>query len=167
MRQFHSFICFLLLFGVPACAQQTLEERLESLYRNTVPLVQPERLFTWQEDSVKLVVLDIRSAEEYQVSHIPGAHLIDYEDFTSQEVTHLPRDSKVVVYCSVGYRSERIGEKMLELGFEEIHNLYGGIFEWKNRGHQVINLQGQPTDSVHTYNKNWSKWLDKGIKVYD
>ncbi|MDH3709079.1 MAG: rhodanese-like domain-containing protein [Cyclobacteriaceae bacterium] len=167
MRQLHSFIYFLLLFSAPACAQQTLEERLESLYHHTVPLVYPAEFSSWQSGQNNLVVLDIRSAEEYQVSHIPGAQLIDYEEFTSQDVTHLAREGKVVVYCSVGYRSERIGEKMQELGFKEVYNLYGGIFEWKNQGHQVIDPQGQPTDSVHTYNKNWSRWLEKGIKVYD
>jgi 3-mercaptopyruvate sulfurtransferase SseA len=70
------------------------------------------------------------------------------------------------VYCSVGYRSERVGEKLQKLGYQNVYNIYGGIFEWKNEGMQVVNRQNQPTDSVHTYNKNWSKWLLKGVKVY-
>ena len=73
----------------------------------------------------------------------------------------------MVVYCSVGYRSERIGEKMQKMGFENVSNLYGGIFDWKNQGNTVINLNQEPTDSVHTYNRNWSQWLYNGIKVYD
>ena len=35
-----------------------------------------------------------------------------------------------------------------------------------NEGHTVVNQEAQPTDSVHTYNRSWSKWLQKGIKVY-
>jgi hypothetical protein len=70
------------------------------------------------------------------------------------------------VYCSVGYRSERIGEKLLKLGYTDVVNLYGGIFEWKNQGLDVYNSSNYPTDSVHTYNKSWGKWLVKGIKVY-
>jgi predicted sulfurtransferase len=66
----------------------------------------------------------------------------------------------------VGYRSEKVGEKLQELGFQNVKNLYGGIFQWKNEGFEVENSLSMPTDSVHTYNKRWSKWLLKGVRVY-
>ncbi len=154
-------------FFFPACGQQSLEKKLESLYQNTVPLVQPEELENWQLSGKQLVLLDIRSPEEYQVSHLNGAELIDYETFDPGSISHISKSSTVVVYCSVGYRSERVGEKMNELGFQEVYNLYGGIFQWKNQGHPVVNDENQPTDSVHAYNRNWGKYLNKGIKVYD
>ena len=40
----------------------------------------------------------------------------------------------IIVYCSIGVRSEDIGEKLKELGYTKILNLYGGIFDWKNKG---------------------------------
>lgn len=169
MRKVFYLACAMWLCGLPACSQQkqTLEERLKSLYQGTVPLVFPQQFTTWYHEDPELVLLDIRSPEEFEVSHITGAQLIDYDRFKPEDVAHLSRNSKVVVYCSVGYRSERIGEKMQELGFQEVYNLYGGIFNWKNQGNAVINSRGQPTDSVHTYNKNWGQWLERGIKVYD
>jgi len=57
-------------------------------------------------------------------------------------------------------------EELLELGYTNVKNLYGGIFQWKNDGFDVVNNQSMVTDSVHTYNKSWSKWLVKGVKVY-
>ena len=82
-------------------------------------------------------------------------------------VEDLDKDKPVILYCSVGYRSEKIGERLQEMGFTEVYNLYGGIFDWKNKDNPVVNTHQNPTDSVHTYNKNWSKWLTKGVKVYD
>ncbi len=151
---------------LPACGQQTLEKKLEDLYQQTVPLVQPSDLAQWKTNPHSLVLLDIRSADEYQVSHIDGARFIDYDSFQKDDVAHLPKSSRVVVYCSVGYRSERVGEKMQDMGFE-VYNLYGGIFQWKNQGYQVVNNHNQPTDSVHAYNRQWGQWLKNGIKIYD
>jgi len=71
-----------------------------------------------------------------------------------------------VVYCSVGVRSEIIAHRIIEKGYTNVYNLYGGIFEWKNNGFQVMDTLGNTTEKVHTYNKEWSKWLTKGEKVY-
>jgi predicted sulfurtransferase len=74
--------------------------------------------------------------------------------------------ASVVVYCSVGYRSERVGEHLLAMGFKDVKNLYGGIFEWVNNGQAIVDRNGKFTNQVHTYNKSWSKWLEKGIKIF-
>lgn len=155
-------------FGfLPACGQQGLESKLESLYQQTIPLIQPEELEKWNQEGKPLILLDTRSPAEYRVSHIKGAEFVDFETFDTSMISHLPESSTIVIYCSVGYRSERVGEKMKELGFQEVYNLYGGIFNWKNKGHTVVNSQNQPTDSVHAYNRLWGQWLKRGIKVYD
>jgi len=71
-----------------------------------------------------------------------------------------------VVYCSVGYRSERIGEKLLDKGFTNVYNLYGGIFDWINNDYPLVDIADQPIQKVHGYNEDWSKWVCKGEKVY-
>lgn len=154
----------LLLFSFnTACSQMTYDEKLESLYKKTVPLIDAADLSQGQD----AVLLDTRTAEEYNISHLPGAAFVDYDRFRVKDVKHIPKDAEIIVYCSVGYRSERIGEKLLAEGYTNVKNLYGGIFQWKNDGYEVMNANNQPTDSVHTYNKKWSQWLNKGIKVYD
>lgn len=146
----------------------TYDQQLNLLYSNSVPRIQPDTLSKWmQQHSDSLIVLDIRSEEEYAVSHIREARFVDYESFEPSRLADLDTTRKVVVYCSVGYRSERVGEKLGNLGFDEVYNLYGGIFQWKNQGYEVVNPGGNVTDSVHTYNRRWGKWLEKGVKVYE
>ena len=145
-----------------ACGQKTFDEKMQSLYKNTVPLIKADEL---NQKLGTVFVLDTRAPEEYGVSHIEGAKMIDYDHFDIKEVESIPKDAEVIVYCSVGYRSERIGEKLQEAGYENVKNLYGGIFDWKNQDFPTVNTSNQPTDSVHTYNKSWGQWLYKGIKV--
>ena len=149
-----------------AFCQTNYDQKLESIYRHTVPLIHCDSLKTLMKTDPNVVLLDTRSKKEFDVSHISGARFLDYDHFETSEVKNIPKEAHIVVYCSVGYRSERIGEKLLGLGYKKTDNLYGGIFQWKNEGHVVLNSNGQPTDSVHTYNRAWSKWLVKGVKVY-
>ena len=146
-----------------SCAQKTFDEKMESLYKNTVPLIKSTEL----SEKKDVILLDVRSPKEFEVSHIEGAIMIDYDNFKKSDVSKIDKDQEVIVYCSVGYRSERLGERLQKMGFENVKNLYGGIFDWKNQGNNIVNENNLETDSVHTYNKAWSQWLYKGIKVYE
>ena len=163
MKRFGSLLVLLLAVAFTSCGQKTYDEKLESLYRNTVPLIKADEL---REQQSNVVILDTRAEEEFAVSHIEGARFVDYDAFDFAMVNDIPKDQEVIVYCSVGYRSERIGEKLQKAGYTNVKNLYGGIFGWKNEGNEVVRESDIPTDSVHTYNKSWGKWLIKGIKVY-
>jgi len=156
------------LQSLVACGQQTYDQKLKSIYSNTVNLVQPKEVSEKLNDE-NTVLLDTRSAKEYAVSHLPNAKFIDYDRFEIEQLSEIDKDKEIIVYCSVGYRSEKIGEKLKEAGYQNVKNLYGGIFQWKNENFDVVNQEGEVTDSVHTYNKRWGKWLEegKGIKVYE
>jgi rhodanese-related sulfurtransferase len=88
----------------------------------------------------KAVFLDAREPAEYDVSHIAGAVPVGYDHFDLSEVKDIPKDQEIIVYCSVGYRSEKVSEQLLAAGYQKVTNLYGGIFEWKNQGHPVVNV---------------------------
>lgn len=160
----------LLIFS--ACRQTdgdnptTYDRLLRTLYRNTVPVVRPaqlSRMLAEKPDAVLL--LDTRMPVEYNVSHLRNARFVDFNSFEKNTFTDLPRNQTVVVYCSVGYRSERVGEQLKALGFQDVRNLYGGIFQWVNEGHLVYNTQGV-TQDVHPYSPLWSPWLKSGHQVY-
>jgi rhodanese-related sulfurtransferase len=159
-------ILFIFLSIVYCNAQSNYDNKLKSLYRNTVKTIRPKELKALMANGEKIVLLDTRAPEEFHVSHLAGAQFLNYESYSTNDLKKIPANSKIIVYCSVGYRSERVGEKLLKLGYKDVSNIYGGIFEWKNEGLEVVNKQNHPTDSIHTYNKNWSKWLVKGVKVY-
>lgn len=118
-------------------------------------------------DTVNLVMLDARELAEFKVSAIRGAKWVGYEDFTMARVEDVDMSSKILVYCSVGYRSEKIAEKLIEAGFEDVSNLYGGIFEWMNQENQVVDSLDNPVDRIHGFSKVWGIWLNRGEKVYE
>lgn len=157
----------LVLVLIPALQAQTAyDNKLKSLYKNTVPQIDPAEVKRKKEEGKQIIILDTRSPEEYAVSHLPDAKFVDYKRFKTENVEHIDKNAEVVVYCTVGYRSERIGEKLLDMGFTNVKNLYGGIFQWANEEGPLLNKNNQPTDSVHTYSRSWSSWLQRGIKVY-
>lgn len=154
------------LVVLAALGQSDFDKKLKSLYKNTVPLIHTAELVNKISEENKVILLDTRSLEEFQVSHLPNALFLDYDKFNSKSVIPIDKNATIIVYCSVGYRSERIGEKLLMMGYKNVTNLYGGIFDWVNTGETVVNKSEVVTDSVHTYNKDWSRWLTRGVKVY-
>lgn len=139
---------------------------LRALYRNTVPTVQSAALAHELEQPTGPLLLDVRTPAEYRVSHLPGARFVNYATLANEQFVGLDRQRPVVVYCSVGCRSERLGEHLHSLGFTHVSNLYGGLFEWVNEGFLVYNAEGV-TSNVHPYSAFWSPWLKRGTKIYE
>lgn len=163
------FLILLPLVWGLSCSQAQVSEAdfhtmLDDLYAYTVPQVKAAELA--QKNTSSYLLLDTREPEEYAVSHIPGARAVGYDDFDPKSVADLPRDQPLIVYCSVGYRSERIGEQLQQMGFTDVKNLYGGIFDWMQQGQPVVDAAEKPTMNIHTYNRDWSKWAFRGKKVW-
>ncbi len=143
---------------------EDFRKTLNGLYKFSVPLMTTSQA----RDSVlqgDWAVLDARAYKEFAVSRIPGAVWSDYDAFPKCE---LPADKSapILVYCTVGYRSERIGEKLKKMGYSKVYNLDGGIIGWGNQGAPLEDGSGKPTQKVHTYNRSWSRWLTRGTPVY-
>lgn len=162
-------IVFLVLVPMLIHAQQTLdpkfEKKIEGLIDHSVSTISCERL----EQKMKtpnLYLLDARAQKEYEVSHLKGAIWVGYNTFSTENLAAVPKDGIVVVYCSVGYRSEKIGEKLKKMGYARVYNLYGGIFEWMNRSYPIVDSKNETTSKVHAYDQNWGRWLSRGDKVY-
>lgn len=112
------------------------------------------------EKNIKeFVLLDAREKEEFDISRITGARYIGYKKPDFAAVSDVDKDAPVLIYCSIGYRSEKIGKKLKKQGFTNVYNLYGSIFEWVNQGKSIVDSDGVKTKSIHTYNKKWSKWM--------
>lgn len=115
-------------------------------------------------DKGNLVLLDSREKREFEVSHLKGAAWVGYNDFDLARLDSIDTASTIVIYCSVGYRSEKVGEKLKAAGYSNVLNLYGGIFEWVNQSGEVYNTTGE-TDNVHGYDEKWSRFVQKGKVV--
>lgn len=152
-----------LLFSLQLSAQSDIDTLLKEYNDQTVPYIYVQEL---KEDVSKYLVLDTRKREEYLVSHLPNAVWAGEEVDAAFAKAYPNKSQPIVVYCSVGVRSEDFGERLMELGYTNVQNLYGSIFAWKDKGYSLNNRDEKMTDSVHVYSRQWGKYLSTGIKVH-
>ncbi len=157
----------LIIIGFSKAHSQSIAHLLQKYNSHDIAYISVEEL-KMMRSNPSLLVVDAREREEYNVSHIKNAQLIGYNHFSIDEFSHTFKDKSapIVVYCSVGIRSEDISEKLKKAGYKNVQNLYGGIFAWKNKGYDVFNSENVKTDKVHTFSKNWAKYLKNGQAVY-
>lgn len=143
----------------PVLIEKKFDKKLSGLLSFKVPLIGVDELKAKQNE---VKIFDAREKEEYEVSHIPGAVFLGNDHFDEKSLQGISKNTPIVLYCSVGYRSEKIGERLQKLGFKNVKNLYGSIFEWINQGNAVVDKNGKSTRKIHTYDKNWSQWVAEG-----
>jgi rhodanese-related sulfurtransferase len=87
----------------------------------------------------EVIVLDVRTPEEFSAGHLPNAININLEgaDFAG-EVSKLDKNATVAVYCRSGNRSGVATEQMAELGFVDMYDMQGGILDWEAAGGPVV-----------------------------
>ena len=124
-----------------------------------------------RQNTDDIILLDIREADEFAISHIAGAQRIDPEMSTENLLTLLPKDltdKTIIVYCSVGRRSTALAARakapLLAKGAADIVNLEGGIFAWHNEKRPLTSASGS-TDYIHPYNEYWSRWVKRKDKT--
>ena len=118
------FLGVLLLAG---CGQQIeIQEEQEAAYVN-ITAEEAKQLMDTEEG---YVILDVRTQEEYDELHIPGAILIpDTEIKEKAEEVLTDKDQLILVYCRSGRRSKLASEDLVELGYTKIKE-FGGIIDW-------------------------------------
>lgn len=132
-----------------------------------VPTITTDSLSNRLADSSRRqpLLLDTRSPEEYAVSHLPGAWRVDPEGTSFPELDAVPRDTPIVVYCSVGYRSARVSSRLQKNGFTQVANLEGSIFQWANEGRPVFR-DGVRVEAVHPYDRTWGTLLVDSLHTH-
>ena len=157
----------LYLFNIVSTfAQESISKLLKTYNTESIPYILVEELATQES---KTILLDARETKEYNISHLEDAIHVGYDFFDINLVTEsfTDKSAKIVVYCSLGIRSEDIAEQLKKEGYTNVYNLFGGIFEWKNNDLNVYNNKNELTEDVHTFSEEWSHWLLKGNKIYD
>jgi rhodanese-related sulfurtransferase len=123
-------------------------------------------LARWREDPGRAppVVLDARTADEYAVSHLAGALRIDPYRPLLRPLRGFSKDTAIVVYGSVGYRSARVADWLQRQGYTQVYNLEGSMFQWANDGRPMFR-NGRPTLQVHPYDPNWGLMLESQYRI--
>jgi len=89
----------------------------------------------WEEQrqaTANAVLLDVRTEEEFNVKHIPGASMIDIRQPQAfmEAVQALDKDNEYFIYCRSGARSAQACQVLDQLGVAATYNLKGGILAW-------------------------------------
>ncbi|MDW3215547.1 MAG: rhodanese-like domain-containing protein [Ilumatobacteraceae bacterium] len=90
-----------------------------------------------------LVILDVRTREEFDDGHIEGAVMLDfYRDDFADELAKFDPTRPYVLYCRSGNRSSQARAIMADLGFESVEDIDGGIVGWQEAGLPVVTASG-------------------------
>jgi rhodanese-related sulfurtransferase len=132
----------------------------------SVEWISAPALARWQQDSTRSqpLLLDARTAPEYQLSHLAGARRIDPNRPLLKHMEAFARDTPIVVYCSVGYRSARVARWLGRQGFTNVRTLEGGLFAWANEDRPMGADRG-PAKEVHPYNEFWGRLLEPEVRA--
>ncbi|MBQ7331465.1 MAG: rhodanese-like domain-containing protein [Oscillospiraceae bacterium] len=119
------WVLFLIMMLLTACGQDK-ENRQEAVYMN-ITAQQAKEMMDSQEG---YIILDTRTQEEYDESHIPGALLIPHDEIKEKaEDVLTDKNQLILVYCRSGRRSKLAAEALAELGYTNIKE-FGGIIDW-------------------------------------
>lgn len=117
----NTLLLLLLLTSFAACSQTQT-----TAYRNA-----DNKIFTEKMKQENIVILDVRTPEEYKEGHIPQAQLININDPQFEgKIDALDKSKTYLVYCAAGKRSAKASQIMADKGFKEIYNLEGGFSQW-------------------------------------
>ena len=130
------------------------------------------------EEETGYIILDVRTEEEYDDGHIPGAINIANEDIGTDELPELPdKDQVLLVYCRSGRRSKEAAEKLVALGYTQVLE-FGGIMTWTG---EVISTEeeeyeddpfeaheyGDPEDFYEDYGDNFDDYEEAEEYYYE
>lgn len=151
--------------GVPAAKSKVLAEKIERRLRVEYlkatrgiqgPTLKAEALLAILEDT-NLVLLDIRQPDEQAVSMLPRS--ITTREFAERFRKGVPKEKRIVVYCTIGFRSGQYAMQLASQGIRA-ENLEGGVLAWSHVGgpFEVRNGAGMATATrrVHVYDKGWN-----------
>jgi rhodanese-related sulfurtransferase len=142
---------------------------LKQSLRNRFPKVTwitTAQLAGWLADRQRQppVLLDVRTEEEWNVSHLPGARRVDPNAPLEEVIRGMPKDTAIVTYCAVGYRSGALATKLRGAGFTKVWNLEGSIFQWANEHRPLVSGE-KPVTTVHPYSSLWGRLLSDDARA--
>ncbi|MFL6519052.1 MAG: rhodanese-like domain-containing protein [Chthoniobacterales bacterium] len=131
-----------------------------------VEWVSTSELADWLADRKRPapVLLDVRTADEWNVSHLPGARHVEPNASVENATAGVAKETPIVTYCAVGYRSGEMAQRLRAAGFTNVRNLEGSIFQWANE-HRPLLRGDQAVMQVHPYSKFWGRLLNDDVRA--
>jgi rhodanese-related sulfurtransferase len=111
------------------------------------------------DNGVRPLLIDARTREEYEVSHLPEAVWAESPQQIASALREASDGQAVVLYCSVGLRSSKAAATLVRSGRTNVFNLQGSIFQWANEGRPLI-ANDRAVHVVHPYDERWGVLLN-------
>lgn len=131
-----ALVALALIMVLSSCSSDSQDAAGDASIRVVSPADATELVESAPED---LVILDVRTPEEFAEGHIEGASLIDfYRDDFADQLADLDRDTPYLIYCRSGNRSGQARSIMEDLGFTDVTDVDGGIVAWAGEGQPLV-----------------------------
>jgi rhodanese-related sulfurtransferase len=124
----------------PAKNTETGDDQTESFETKHINTTASMNLIDENNNNPEFVILDVRTPEEFSSGHIENATMLDfYEPTFSDDLDQLDKSKTYFVYCRSGNRSGQATDIMMDLGFQDVYNMLGGINHWNDSGYPTVN----------------------------
>lgn len=128
-RRWNFIILAAILLLLTACSSGGQVMDGEDMVRSYTQISQEEAKQMMEQDGTQIIV-DVRTQEEYDSGHIPGAICIPNESIGTEHPEELPDlDQVILVYCRSGNRSKQAAQKLFDMGYINVYE-FGGINAW-------------------------------------
>jgi rhodanese-related sulfurtransferase len=120
-------LLMILIIGMAGCSSGNQSSDSENTYQK----ISSEEAKKMMDEESNLIILDVRTAEEFETGHIQGAVNISNTEITATAEKAIPdKSATILVYCRSGNRSALASKELSELGYSHIYDL-GGLVDWK------------------------------------
>lgn len=125
------FICSLCFVN---CNESNKSSQNSLAVENAIKVVSPQEVYNAIQADNSLQLVDVRTPEEYNVTHLKSSQniCVTTSDF-KEKVAKLDTTKPIYVYCKKGGRSAKASKILAEMGFKEIYDLQGGITNWEDK----------------------------------
>ena len=134
MRQFF-LLAAIICFGMAAIKFCTARMKPNNTPVESRPaklddgVLTPEQAKARMEENPNLILLDVRTQEEFEQGHIPGAVCLPNEMIAADMPFLFGKDAEILLYCRSGRRSADAAKKLRDMGFTTVFD-FGGIIDW-------------------------------------
>ncbi|MDI1321744.1 MAG: rhodanese-like domain-containing protein [Algoriphagus sp.] len=130
-----------LVLTVQSCSQKTEDKGSTSEAIDSQSQIEnlDAASFKTKVDSGNGIILDVRTPGEVAQGYIANATIIDiYDQNFINQLSKLPKDQEVYVYCASGVRSVQAAEILHQNGFTKVYNLSEGLMDWQRSGYPLV-----------------------------
>lgn len=138
MRSFVWMISFVLVTLVGACSSQPVAPPVQgpAVELSQLPDEIDVTTAATLQQNADVLMLDVREDWEYAEGHIPAITHIPMDQIPGR-LSEIPKDRTVIVTCRSGNRSGQVTEFLRQNGYDQVHNMQGGIQAWQQAGFEV------------------------------